>query len=942
MAEEVPEDRPPQTDSLEQQPEQQQPEKDLAQPEEPGVAAESELEPEPKIALEESQSVAEQPSSKDVNESKPVQSVDTPEPSGKPAELDGQGHSEPTHISNSEALETSVPHIEGDEVGIENNDNDGTANQISNETQNAPEEKSESTHGVQDGIIDGTPGDTLNTITNDPVSDNTISSHNTTDGQHQETVEATESTDYTIIPTEAVASAEPTVSADSEPAEDNESAAPEVSIDFTEHAKPAEPTEPASIDSIESTKPTEFTEPTEAVVLSEQIAPTENTAASVAEETSHPQSSLGSPNFESYAFPETEAAAPVSQRTASIQNGDSSAQANPFATHRSFPNPESAPSTASSIQPSSSVSQTDTSIPRSASPTAATSIGQDAAQLVSLKPVLPPSPTSQPSSPSQRAASPIPQSHAQKATSSVHRNGGSVPNYAPSSGSFSPMQKLASPVQKPAYPTYRSHSPTPKVHSPLARPYLSPVMSPHQTMHSQMGPTMLPGAFPSHVSGFGGAFQSPSLSSSGYLPPYTQSTYNTHPSMLPQQPHAPSHDRRYSGYSESNFLPSFPNLRDLSMMNGNGFDNKGLDGKVHDAKGHMAQLDIDGENIFLLQRLNDAIPDLSRLLHGYRTTQNKLLARESEMKQMQAQYEQSTMRKDFYIEALQNQMRKAANDNAEETSKLRHAVNELRLELGDLDEKYKDLEETLAAAKKSNEGLSQYKAELECQVEKLNNDMKEEQEAHGRATETLKQEHADALMTQDKELTDAFEGIMEEEATAYREAMKALEEKLLDQQKAMKNNYEEQKRHMQEAYDALQADFDSKVAELESTQTDLSNTRNDLDAKDKDLEETSEIHINEIEAIIAAFEDKERQWEENRTDLETQLSQKNEELVNKEKERQKLEGNCNQKESQLQHAMEEMQTTMENMDKDRERLKKTLHSLGEATDLKSSKGDTFL
>jgi phage shock protein A len=48
------------------------------------------------------------------------------------------------------------------------------------------------------------------------------------------------------------------------------------------------------------------------------------------------------------------------------------------------------------------------------------------------------------------------------------------------------------------------------------------------------------------------------------------------------------------------------------------------------------------------------------------------------------------------------------------------------------------------------------------------------------------------------------------------------------------------------------------------------------------------------------------------------------------------------KEQQLEHAVEGMRTTIDNLGKDCDRLRKTLHSLGEATDLKSTKGDSFL
>lgn len=880
MAKEVPENRK-QTDIHGQQPEQQ-PKQELAHPDELRMTAEPD--PEPEAVLEQAQPAAEQLASDDA-----------------------QGPFDPPQCSSSEALEPSVPDAsgaQGDEVSIDNGYTNNAANQTTSETQNdAPEKTPDSILDLQDNAVNDATDDVNTDTPGNFIPDKTIDS--ATEDKNLEAaafVESTEDTAHTDIVT-------PVKPGSAESIEPIEPPAPPKSTEFEPTESPVQPS-----NDIEPEQPVEQLQPAE---TNEAIEPAE------------PGNST-----------EIEQPAELSE------NGV--AQANQFTTQRSpvpqpaFSNPDFAPSTASS----SSLSQATSSIPRAASPTAATSIEQDnttapirqPVPVSPLKPVLPPSPSSQGSIPSQRVASPA-QLHGKQATSSGHRNSGSVSNYA-SSGSLSPMQKLASPVQKPTYPTYRAQSPMSKVHSPLARPYYSPMMSPHQTMHlqsqSQMGhpnQSMLPGAFP----GYGGAFQSPVLSASGYLPPYTQNAYQGHPSMYPQQQQQPTHDRRYSSFSESSFMPAFQNLRDLSMMNGNG-----VDSKFNDVKGPVSQPDVDGENIFLLQRLNDAIPDLSRLLHGYKTTQNKLMARESEIKQMQTQYEQSTMRKDFYIEALQNQMRKAANDNAEEISRLKHAVNEVRLELGDLDEKHKDLQEAFAESQKSNEELSHHKSELECDVSKLSNDLTRKQDAHERATETLKQEHEEAFATQERELTDAFEGVMAEEATSYREAMKAIETKLLDQQREMKNEYEEQKRQMQETNDALQADSDAKSAELESAQTDLSNTKDDLDARHKEFEETREIYINEIETINAAFSDKERQWEEQRNDLETQLSQKDEALASMEQEKQKLEGDCSLKETQLRHAMDGMRATMENLGKDHERLTKTLSSLGEATDLKSSKGDEFL
>jgi hypothetical protein len=55
-----------------------------------------------------------------------------------------------------------------------------------------------------------------------------------------------------------------------------------------------------------------------------------------------------------------------------------------------------------------------------------------------------------------------------------------------------------------------------------------------------------------------------------------------------------------------------------------------------------------------------------------------------------------------------------------------------------------------------------------------------------------------------------------------------------------------------------------------------------------------------------------------------------------------MEGDGIIKEQHLQRAVSEMRSTIDHLDRDCDRLRKTLLSLGEATDLKSTKGDQFL
>ncbi|BCS03820.1 uncharacterized protein AKAW2_70698S [Aspergillus luchuensis] len=552
------------------------------------------------------------------------------------------------------------------------------------------------------------------------------------------------------------------------------------------------------------------------------------------------------------------------------------------------------------------------------------------------------SPMAQPASPireatvlSQRSASPTP-----PGASPVFQSASpAVQQYSPVQKVASPVQKTVSPVQKHVSPVAKPASPVPKVSSPLARGHMSPMMSPQMApppmtarMHQQ--PTAIPPYPPS--------YHSPIMSANGFLPQYAY--YQPSPNMHPTP----------RGSIDPGSAASFQALQNLGFGNGHPLNGKG--GTISPPHEHE-------EPIELLQRIQDAIPDIGRLLNSYKTTKGKLQARESEFKQMKNQHEQELMHKDFYIDALQNQMRKAASESAEESTRLKNTINELRMELGNENEKKKDLQERLHDSEKANEELTQTKAELEEEVKTLNTNLQEAHETYERDMEAARQDKESSLATQKKELTEMFEEIKAEDEKAAAEALAARERELLDQQDAMKNDYENQKQQMQEAHDTLQADFDSKVAELGSTKEELETRTTELADKQKELEVTIETnakemedlrqaHASEVESLnnshaekVAEMEkehsDRQQKWADEKTDLEGRLSDKIQALEFCERENKKLEEDNLVKEKQVQHAVDGMRLTIDNLDKDCDRLRKTLHSLGEATDLKSTKGDTF-
>ncbi|GIC92617.1 uncharacterized protein Aud_009085 [Aspergillus udagawae] len=533
------------------------------------------------------------------------------------------------------------------------------------------------------------------------------------------------------------------------------------------------------------------------------------------------------------------------------------------------------------------------------------------------------SPVNQPASPAFHTASPAskPSSPTPQSASSYYRGASPV------------MAKPASPAQKYAS---KPASPVAKVSSPLTRPYMSPAISPHATPFGPPPPA--PSVPHSIAPSYATAYQSPAMSSASYLPPYAPYYHHPSPNMRPTP----------RGSIDPHYASAFQALRDMGLPNGHGVNDRGTISppQEHDEPGE------------LLQRIQEAIPDINRLLDGYKNTKSKLVSREAEFKQMESQHEQALMHKDFYIEALQNQMRKAANESAEEATKLKNTINELRMELGNLEEKRKDIEESLAESEKSNQDLLQTKSELEGQIAALNTNIKEAQEAHEQELERQKEERAEALANQKQELTELFEEIKAEDEKAAAEALEAREKELLDQQDAMKAEYEREKQQLQQLHDALQSEFDSKVTELGLKEAELASTKGELDSKVTALESTKtelDAKVTELESTQSELnstkdaldekqkelDQKEQQWTEERTELEARISATREELASCERENKKLEEDNVLKEQQLERAVEGMRTTIDNLGKDCDRLRKTLHSLGEATDLKSTKGDSF-
>ena len=175
---------------------------------------------------------------------------------------------------------------------------------------------------------------------------------------------------------------------------------------------------------------------------------------------------------------------------------------------------------------------------------------------------------------------------------------------------------------------------------------------------------------------------------------------------------------------------------------------------------------IDDDAVDLLHRIQNAIPDLTDLMNRYRHTSNQLGARENIIKETEAQKAEKIValqQKEIYIGKLNKELEAAERRHAADTSKL-------RLQIGNMEEKHKELHDGLQAHEKTKLGL-------ETAVQALQNEKETLLRAHHEEKSNIQQEYDD----RHKSLSDTLARERQQiEEKCQREANATLEARLAE------------------------------------------------------------------------------------------------------------------------------------------------------------------
>jgi len=373
----------------------------------------------------------------------------------------------------------------------------------------------------------------------------------------------------------------------------------------------------------------------------------------------------------------------------------------------------------------------------------------------------------------------------------------------------------------------------------------------------------------------------------------------------PPVPFNPMHNMNYQPQGQSNFEHDISTSSRMGVAGG--------DGEMSMGGGFSNTHDVHDDTAELLHRIQDAIPDIHLLLQRYRETSGRVGMQENMIRQAELQTAEALKQKEMYIEQLAKETDSKSQKHAAETSKL-------RLEIGNLEEKHKELLESMISSKES-------RAELEATHDAWKEQVEKDYEIRERSLKVEAQGKMEAEA--------AVESIIAQMGSVRLREIDGLEAKWRQERKELEDSYTRNIKDLEAALEDCRAGLENAL-------------RREREGHESWNKERESLHRSRDEQRAALC----REWEDERRSLlthhERSLEELQRELQRGRRSRTPHHGSNSKMEEENERPRQQIEGLKLSWDADKAKLKsentrlrKMIEAFGEATDLKS-RGDTFL
>lgn len=349
----------------------------------------------------------------------------------------------------------------------------------------------------------------------------------------------------------------------------------------------------------------------------------------------------------------------------------------------------------------------------------------------------------------------------------------------------------------------------------------------------------------------------------------------------------------------------------------------------------------------LLSRIQSAIPDLHLLLNRYRETSGQVTVREDIIRKTEAQMAEALRQKEAYIDKLGKELETLSQRHSAESSKF-------RLEIGNLEEKHKELQDSFDASKKSRDELEVAHRALQNEKGLLETKLHESKETTQRDFDHWKIQTSEEFAIKQKRMEDDIQQQKNESGAVMQERIAELTKSYAKEKEVLHSRLLLQLRELEANYSRLRQDLDisrkARQKDLEEAQ------RRELQNREAwDKERSSLVRERDEERLSLG-----KGWEEQRRILTAKHQSEKDDLQStwkstQARENERAEGNIARLQREIEKlksgwdadkarfvkATTELKAVAAKLGNDNDNLQRMVEAFGEATDFRS-KGDTYL
>ncbi|MCJ1439374.1 hypothetical protein MMC27_008766 [Xylographa pallens] len=375
-----------------------------------------------------------------------------------------------------------------------------------------------------------------------------------------------------------------------------------------------------------------------------------------------------------------------------------------------------------------------------------------------------------------------------------------------------------------------------------------------------------------------------------------------YPTIMPINPDTVATLSHY-GPNQASF--AYEPLQPLRTL---GYSNANAPGRDQDG-GFSADCVQEDDVAALMYRIQSTMPDISLLMDRYRESLGQLAFQENRTRLVEAQKFEIVKQKEIYIDHLAKEMDSAAQKHLAET-------NKFRLEIGNLEEKYKEIQENLIASKDS-------KIELENGSEKQ--------------TSRVQKEHAlkNQAMMADIDAMIKVEPAVETDSALFRrkhtEELESVKEKWSKERTDLEASHARERKTLEMVIQTCQERLKGASQRAQDEREKWSDERNRLQRDWNEQQQNLLVqHRNEMEELRKAgrslYDSEQSRLEDKATRFQRQI--------------ETLKSGWDADKAKLAKAQNDYSARTSKLLSEIDRLQKMVDAFGEATDL-SSRGNKY-